>query len=516
MNESEFFKECTLRICGSLNAEIFLWESFMYLRDVIPADHAYLTHYYPEKGIQLALAAASITGGTLLNMTIAVPDEAKKLLGQPDTQTRIINRAGKFPLAKAWLSRGVLEKDDSLLSLRLNVGKDIVGSLILTAKGSNRFSLEHARILRQLREPFAIALSNSLRYRELLELKNIAVEDNRFLNSELRQVAGEDVIGADFGLKDVMEMVRQVAPLSSPVLLLGETGTGKEVIANTIHNLSSRRTGPLIKVNCGAIPENLMDSELFGHEKGAFTGAVSRKRGRFERACGGTIFLDEIGELGLDAQVRLLRVLQEKEIERVGGDELIKVDIRIIAATHRDMEKMVKQGKLREDLFFRLKVFPIEIPPLRARKSDISSLAQHFIQNKFREIGHKSMPAIAPHALETLMSYHWPGNVRELENAVERSLILSNGTPLTFDDLKALPEASMVSSPSQEIDRPVALDKLVFDYIQKVMNLTGGKVGGKNGAAALLKINPSTLRKRMRKLGIPFGRGAKYGPGDHI
>ena len=364
-----------------------------------------------------------------------------------------------------------------------------------------------------LREPFAIALSNSLRYRELLELKELLVEDNRFLHSELRQVAGEDVIGADFGLKGVMEMVRQVAPLSSPVLLLGETGTGKEVIANAIHNLSQRNDGPFIKVNCGAIPENLMDSELFGHEKGAFTGALSRKRGRFERASGGTIFLDEVGELQPEAQVRLLRVLQDKEIERVGGTESIRVDIRVIAATHRDMEEMVKDGKLREDLYFRLKVFPINIPPLRDRKSDISSLVQHFMLNKSREMGLKGIPTLAPGALERLMAYNWPGNVRELENAMERALILSRGEPLVFSDLQAKlksePSSGHGAGSDSQGEEPMPLDEVVSRHIHKVLALTGGRVGGKKGAAYLLQINPSTLRKRMRRLGIPFGRNVK-------
>ncbi len=510
VDEKEFFREGTLRICCSLDAETFLWESFMYIRGFIPADNVYLTHYYAEETKQLALATASVKGGSMLNTSITVPPEARKLIGRPGIQTQVIDRAEKFPPAGAWVSRGLLEKDDSLLSLRLNVDEYIIGAVIFAVRGSNRYSQEHARLLMLLREPFTIALSNSLRYRELLEFKDLLVEDNRFLYSELRHVAGEDVIGADFGLKGVMEMVRQVAPLSSPVLLLGETGAGKEVVANAIHNLSSRKDGPFIKVNCGAIPETLMDSELFGHEKGAFTGAISRKRGRFERADGGTIFLDEVGELQPKAQVRLLQVLQEKEIERVGGTESIKVDIRVIAATHRDMEKMVKGGKLREDLYFRLKVFPIDIPPLRGRKGDIPSLVQHFMLKKFREMGLKGIPTLAPKALDRLIEYEWPGNVRELENAVERALILSRGKPLLFDSIQApsktWPYRGPETETETEIEGPLSLDEIMSAHIHKVLGMTGGRVGGEQGAARLLQINPSTLRKRMRKLGIPFGR----------
>jgi len=309
-------------------------------------------------------------------------------------------------------------------------------------------------------------------------------------------------------------MVRQVAALSSPVLLLGETGTGKEVIAGAIHNLSQRKEGPFIKINCGAIPENLMDSELFGHEKGAFTGALSQKRGRFERGEGGTVFLDEVGELRPEAQVRLLRVLQDKEIERVGGTKPFKVDIRVIAATHRDLESMIEAGTFREDLYFRLKVFPIVIPPLRQRRGDIPSLVHYFVAKKTRNMGLTRIPSLAQGAIERLMAYSWPGNVRELENAVERAIILSKGAPLAFEDLqgRAGGEHPLEERPGilrgQDMTT-VALDELVARHIHHVLAMTGGKVGGKGGAAQLLQVNPSTLRKKMRKLGIPFGRKSR-------
>jgi transcriptional regulator with GAF, ATPase, and Fis domain len=311
-----------------------------------------------------------------------------------------------------------------------------------------------------------------------------------------------------------MEMVRHVAPLTSPVLLLGETGTGKEIIASAIHNLSSRRNGPFIKVNCGAIPENLMDSELFGHEKGAFTGAVARKRGRFERAHGGTIFLDELGELAPDAQVRLLRVLQDREFERVGGTEAIRVDLRILAATHRDLESMVAEGRFREDLYFRLKVFPLVLPSLRQRKGDIPALVDHFVRKKVRETGLGRTPTVAPDALGPLMAYDWPGNVRELENTVERALILNRGEPLRFDPwvpATAPPrEGKAEPLPNPGAAEKLALDAVVASHIRSVLHSTHGRVAGRHGAAAVLGLNPSTLRKKMRKLRIPFGRGARW------
>jgi transcriptional regulator with GAF, ATPase, and Fis domain len=266
-----------------------------------------------------------------------------------------------------------------------------------------------------------------------------------------------------------------------------------------------------VKVNCGAIPESLIDSELFGHEKGAFTGAIARKRGRFERAHGGTIFLDEISELPPHAQVRLLRVLQEKEIERVGGTEPVKVDIRVISATNRNLEKMVEQGDFRGDLYFRVKVFPLEVPPLRDRKNDIPALVQHFIRKKSREMVRHTVPVLAPGAIDALMTYDWPGNVREVENAVERALILSDGKPLKFDGILGVQKSARgVVGPISHADAPrVSLQEVEADHIRRVLETSGGRIEGQGGAAEQLGMNPGTLRHRMRKLGIPFGRKAR-------
>jgi transcriptional regulator with GAF, ATPase, and Fis domain len=306
----------------------------------------------------------------------------------------------------------------------------------LLAEGENRYTEDFAKLFLTLQEPFYVAMANAMQHKEVLKLKEMVSDDNRFLQDELRKISGDNIIGSNYGLKRVMQKVHQVAPLNSPVVLLGETGTGKDIMANAIHQLSARCEGPFISVNCGAIPDNLIDSELFGHEKGAFTGAISQKRGRFERADKGTIFLDEIGELPLQAQVRLLRVLQTKEIERIGGIKTISLDIRIIAATNRDLQTMVSENKFREDLWFRLNVFPIQIPPLRERKSDIPALLQYFIELKSKELKITDIPTIKKGAVDYLLQYKWPGNVRELQNIVERELILNPKGPLTFDSIR--------------------------------------------------------------------------------
>jgi transcriptional regulator with GAF, ATPase, and Fis domain len=293
-----------------------------------------------------------------------------------------------------------------------------------------------------------------------------------------------------------------VAPSNSPALLLGETGTGKEVIANAIHMASPRSKGPMISMPCGAIPETLLDSELFGHEKGAFTGASERKRGRFERADGGTLFLDEIGELSPEAQVKLLRVLQERCFERVGGAETIEVDVRVIAATHRDLDKMVREMKFREDLWYRLNVLPIRIPPLRLRREDIPSLVQYFVERKAREMNLLRVPRISSHDLERLKAYDWPGNVRELQNIVERALILSRGDSLRFPDLASSRPDSEGQETAAASGAPRTMDEAVADHIRSVLDRVGWQVAGSGGAAELLDMNPSTLRFRMKKLGI--------------
>ena len=506
--DRNFFWEATMRICGSLNIEKALWQSLLFLQEYIPADEAALLFFDPNKGTVTLNIQADNSGGRLVNYQAAYPPEIRALMEDVNLLEDFVdNRAEEHPLAKPILA-AMGKSKSSVILVRLIVEDLWIGSVALWAHGWDKFNDEHLRLIKQLKQPFFIALSNSRRYSELLELKDLLADDNRYLQEELQKISGSEIIGADFGLKDVMDKVRRVATLSSPVMLLGDTGVGKEIIAGAIHNASQRRDGPFIKVNCGAIPETLMDSELFGHEKGAFTGAIDQKRGRFERANGGTIFLDEIGELSSEAQVRLLRVLQEKEIERIGGTEPIKIDIRVIAATHRDLDAMIRERKFREDLYFRLNVFPIYIPTLRERNGDIPGLVQHFIQKKSRDLQLAAIPTLAPEAYDQLLAHHWPGNVRELENAVERAIILNREGPLSFSELGPTKTSEIVPVFSHE-EKGYNLDQITTDHIRKVLKITKGRVEGEGGAADLLGINPGTLRGRMRKLDISFGRNNK-------
>ena len=354
----------------------------------------------------------------------------------------------------------------------------------------------------------AIGITQDITYRKNTEKKLkealLKEDDNRYFQRELYKLTGDIIIGANFGLKDVMAKVQVASTVDSPVLLLGETGVGKDVIANAIHFSSERKDGPFIKINCGAIPDTLIDSELFGHEKGAFTGAINQKRGCFERAMNGTLFLDEIGELPLQAQVRFLRVLQDKVIERVGGGTEIKLNIRVIAATNKDLHEMVTTGAFRGDLWFRLNVFPITIPPLRERKMDISALLQYIIEKKSKELKLHAIPEVSPGAIEPLLEYDWPGNVRELQNIVERELILNPGGPLRFDGFITGKLEKGNNRLTGDNHGSKKLDDVVARHIQNVLALTEGRIHGKDGAAYQLGVNASTLRNRMNKLGIKY------------
>jgi PAS domain S-box-containing protein len=332
-------------------------------------------------------------------------------------------------------------------------------------------------------------------HEQLKQLKNQLEAENIYLQQELQldPTFGE-IVGQSDAIKYVLFKVTQVAPTNTTVLITGETGTGKELVARAIHGASSRKDRPLIKVNCGALAPSLIESELFGHEKGAFTGAGSRKLGRFELANGGTIFLDEIGELPLELQVKLLRVIQENEFERLGGTRTIKTDIRIIAATNRNLKLEVENGKFREDLWYRLNVYPITVPPLRQRKEDIPLLVEHFVRGYAKKFG-KTITSVSPRVLQTFQAHSWPGNVRELANAIERAIIHAKGTVLHSVDRFEAPaeEPPFAARTLEEVER---------DHIVRTLENTGWRIEGPHGAANVLGLNPSTLRTRMSKLGI--------------
>jgi formate hydrogenlyase transcriptional activator len=305
----------------------------------------------------------------------------------------------------------------------------------------------------------------------------------------------EQIIGSSPALESVLEQVERVAPTDSTVLVQGETGTGKELIARAIHNLSSRCGRPFIKLNCAAIPFDLLESELFGHEKGAFTGAIAQKIGRFELADKGTLFLDEVGDIPLALQPKLLRVLQEQEFERLGSGRTHQVDVRLVAATHRNLVEMVKRNEFRSDLYYRLNVFPVPLPPLRARREDIPALVEHFVEIYARRMG-KQIDRISPETMSELTSYPWPGNIRELQNFIERSVILSSGSVLNS------PLTSLRNAAEVESIGPITMEDAERDHIRKTLEQTRWVVSGPNGAAARLGIKRSTLYFRMQKLGI--------------
>lgn len=506
MEKNEFFRQVVLRICGNLEIEQAMHSLLHLLKDYLPVSRMILQHYDRNYQAMRTIADADETGGNKLDLLTPLSKVAGEMADNVPKEPDIflIDDPMSLPVSREMTSFHDIPVT-SIILLVLRTGGETLGYLVLISEGPHQFVDEHLDRVVMLKEPFVIAMANTLKHRQVLKLNDLLADDNRYLHGELRRLSGDEIVGANFGLKQVMYKVRQVASLDSPVLLLGETGTGKDVIANAIHFSSARSEGPFVSVNCGAIPDTLIDSELFGHEKGAFTGALSQKRGRFERANKGTIFLDEIGELPLQAQVRLLKVLQSREIERVGGVKTISLDIRIIAATNRNLEEMVAKQQFREDLWFRINVFPIWIPPLRDRQMDLPALIQHFVDHKARELKLPQIPTLAPGAIEPLMRYHWPGNVRELENIVERTLILNPRGPLTFEHLH-LNSSQQVSSIQSDQTENDNLDMAVASHIRRVLTQANGRVNGPDGAAARLGINPSTLRNRMKKLGIAYGR----------
>jgi transcriptional regulator with GAF, ATPase, and Fis domain len=332
------------------------------------------------------------------------------------------------------------------------------------------------------------------RYRYALEN-----QDKADYQSTKKAAAFTGIVGNSPSLQNILSKISIVAPTETSVLITGESGTGKERIAHAIHEHSGRKNKPIVVVNCAALPLSLVESELFGYEKGAFTGANSRRIGKFEQADGGTLFLDEIGELPLDAQVKLLRVLQEKEIERIGGDQTIKVDVRIIAATNRSLEREVAEGRFRLDLYYRLNVFPVELPPLRERKEDISQLAEHFLK-KFNTATGRNITGFTPKALEQLLQYNWPGNIRELEHLIERSTLLATGDQISEVNLPV--NTALPASQSGETGGLQSLEDMERNHIMQALQTCGGKVFGPGGAAEILKIPPTTLYSKMKKLGI--------------
>ena len=410
----------------------------------------------------------------------------------------------RFPVSEQDLSSAGMQ---CCCLLPLLIGDRAIGYLFFLSREVNSYMDEDLPFYAEMAEAVAVALNNCLAYEEISRLKDRLAAENVYLQEEIKGEHNfEEIVGDSSALRGALDRVEAVAPTNATVIILGETGTGKELIARAVHASSRRKDRPLIKVNSAALPAGLLESELFGHEKGAFTGALSRKRGRFELADGGTLFLDEVGEIPLEAQVKLPRVLQEGEFEPVGSTETIRVDVRVITATNRDLLSAVDEGSFRGDLYYRLQVFPIEVPPLRDRLDDIPRLARYLADRAAAKMG-KQVTGISDRSLARLESYSWPGNIRELENVVERALIVSRSPTLEIED-EVLRMGNLADS-TRAADTDRTLAEVERSHIEEILRETGGVIGGPAGAGMILGLNPSTLRSRIRRLGVrpPGGAG---------
>jgi formate hydrogenlyase transcriptional activator len=382
--------------------------------------------------------------------------------------------------------------------LPLTTARSRLGSLVFVSKQRSTYDGSDLSFLRQVANQVAVAVENALAYEQIEGLNAKLSKEKAYLEEEVRTAHDfGDIVGENASLREVLKHVETVASTDSTVLVCGETGTGKELIARAVHELSERRERTFVKLNCAAIPTGLLESELFGHEKGAFTGAISQKIGRFELAHQGTLFLDEVGDIPPELQPKLLRVLQEQEFERLGSTRTVRVDVRLVAATNRDLGKLVSEGQFRNDLYYRLNVFPIVLPPLRERRDDIPRLARHFTQRFARRMGRR-IETIPTETMEALTRYSWPGNVRELQNVIERAVILSQGGLLEvpLGDLRSMPQIGEPSSAT------ATLADAEREHILNTLSDTGWVIGGPKGAAARLGMKRSTLQWKMKRLGI--------------
>ncbi len=399
-----------------------------------------------------------------------------------------------------FICRLIAEDIQSCCTLPLTSRHCTLGTLNVASRLESAFTPREIDLLTQIANQIAMALDNALAFSRIDELKEKLAGEKLYLEEEIKTVYNfDELVGDSQSLKRVLKQVEQVAPTASTVLIRGETGTGKELIARALHQLSPRRERTFVKMNCAAIPAGLLESELFGHEKGAFTGAIARKIGRFELAHHGTLFLDEIGDVPLDLQSKLLRVLQEQEFERLGSTRTIKIDVRVITATNRDLARLVEQGQFRSDLYYRIDVFPIVVPPLRERAEDIPQLIRYFAQ-KYARLMNKKIDTIPTSVLDALSSYNWPGNVRELENLIERAMILTQGSTLQVPIAELKPVHEAIGIP--KMNGAVTLVEAEREHILRVLREMDWVIGGSKGAATRLGMKRTTLLSKMQRLGI--------------
>jgi formate hydrogenlyase transcriptional activator len=481
------------------------------IRELFPSITACLRRVMPGEYASLALLEE---GGVLLKNHALVFEGNPEIIPHGATVALDLTPAGRAVETRrpVLLDGQELAQFDSPLSHRLAAAglqslcciplitrNRVLGTLNVGSMKEHAFAPSDVDFLTQVAAQAAIAIENATAFQEIAQLKDQLAEEKLYLQDEIRteQNFGE-IIGDDPAFRRVLEQLATVAPTDASVMILGETGTGKELIARAIHELSSRRERTFVKLNCAAIPTGLLESELFGHEKGAFTGAIAQRVGRFELANKGTLFLDEVGDIPLELQPKLLRALQEHEFERLGGVRTIKVDVRLVAATNRDLSQMIASREFRSDLYYRLSVFPLSLPPLRERTADIPTLVRYFTQ-KYAQRMNKRIVTIPSAAMEALASYAWPGNVRELENLMERAVILTRGSSLEIPlaELRAAPETAAPDTATL-----VTLEDAERDHIRRVLEQAAGVVGGPNGAAARLGMKRTTLQSKMKKLGI--------------
>ncbi|HEY6390318.1 MAG TPA: sigma 54-interacting transcriptional regulator [Bryobacteraceae bacterium] len=494
--------EILLEITNALVSELGI-------RELFPTISTCLQRAVPHEYASLALC---VPGTNQLKIHALVFDGAPEIFHEGATAAMDETPAGRAVETSrpVILDEAALDRFSSPLVPRLKEAglksacciplitrRRVLGTLNVGSTRKNAFSGSDVDFLSQVAGQAAIAIENATAYREIGQLKDQLAEEKLYLQDEIRTEKNfGEIVGDSPPFRHILDQVETVAPTDASVLILGETGTGKELIARAIHDLSARRDRTFVKLNCAAIPTGLLESELFGHEKGAFTGAIAQKAGRFELANRGTLFLDEIGDIPLELQPKLLRALQEHEFERLGGTRTITVDVRVVAATNRDLSQMIGERQFRTDLYYRLSVFPLSVPPLRDRPEDIPKLVRYFTQKYSRRMN-RHIETIPQETMEALVRYPWPGNVRELENLIERAAILTRGTTLQ------IPLAELRSAP--DVVSPVTLQDAERDHIRRVLEQANWVVGGKNGAAIRLGMKRTTLQSKMKKLGIDRG-----------
>jgi len=493
--------------------------SYAYLKQHIGSIQEFGIALYDEKKHRFSIVCSAIDGEPVLNEDRYFSDEGDTLPAFLLKSKRpiLVNNVEAFEQQSGVdLREHSVQSFDGFVASLIESGKDAFGYCYATSSEVGGLEPTHRDLFERMSGVIALSVQNALAFEELRQLKDKAELEGEYLRAEIGDNWPADgLIGKSRSWKAVLHQVNQVAPTDSTVLIQGETGTGKEVIARAIHERGRRAKKPLIKINCGALPENLVESELFGHERGSFTGAMGKRIGRFELADGGTIFLDEIGEMPLALQVKLLRVLQEREFERVGGEKPIRVNVRVIAATNKDLSAEVAAGRFRADLFYRLNVFPVSVPPLRMRPDDATELAQYFTHRISERMGKRPV-VLSDESIQAIQNYSWPGNVRELEHLVERAIILAQSN---VADLSALlmPQATLPAFPSADSataavanGSPISLKESFQEAekaaIEAALRECNGVVGGKNGAAARLGLKRQTLQSKMKKLGITLGK----------